>query len=73
MDVAYVVSFCAILCWWRNSLSVVLAFLLTLGHTVGAATWLIAWYHLPGVVAALGVAVTAERLLNFSWRQAATS
>jgi hypothetical protein len=46
----------------------VIAFVLTLGHAIGAATWL--WRHgILGIVGAVILFVLAERLLNWSWRQ----
>jgi hypothetical protein len=59
----------ALILWWRSSLAVVLAFVVTFAHAVAAAAWL-ARGGLVGVAAAVVLLVLAEGLLSFSWRQA---
>jgi hypothetical protein len=67
---AYALAFCTALLWLRTTLARVLAFLLTFGHSVGAASWLIGIYGVAGVVAAVGLALVMERLLRYSWLRA---
>jgi len=64
---SWALAFTAILILWRHSWTRVMAFLLTLGHAIGAGTWL--WPHgLAGKVAAVALLLVAERLLSWSWR-----
>jgi alpha-beta hydrolase superfamily lysophospholipase len=58
---AWAVAFTAIILTWRSRLAVVMAFLITFLHAVGAATWLMRG-GVPGYVAAVGLLFAAERL-----------
>jgi hypothetical protein len=78
--IAWALAFTAILAAWRHPWSRVLAFCLTLGHALGAATWMM-WgteglfaaagppYLPERLLAGVGLVFLAERLLSWSWRE----
>src|SRR5207248_2036115 len=59
--VAWMGTFTLLLLFWRSSLAPVLAFLVTLGHALGAASWLIDRGP-AGLAPAALLLVAAERL-----------
>lgn len=63
---AWLAAFCAVLCLWRHPWARVAAFLLTVAHALGAASWLwrLGW---GGMASAVALLVCAERLLSWSW------
>lgn len=65
--ITWAIAFVLILRHWRHPLTKPMALILTLGHAVGAGSWLIGYGWL-GWVAAIGLLVTAERLLSWSWQ-----
>ncbi len=66
LAIGWAVAFVALVTLWEHRLAKVVAFVLTVGHAVGAASWLLrlGW---PGVAAAVGLMVAAERLLTWCW------
>jgi hypothetical protein len=67
--VVWAILFCLIIACWENSGTVVIAFVLTLSHSVGAGTWLtlLGW---PGYLLAVVLLLGLERLLSWSWKKA---
>lgn len=64
--VVWAAIFTILILRWRHPFAVVMAFLLTLLHAVGMATWLVR-HGAAGVVAALAVLIAAERLFSWAW------
>jgi hypothetical protein len=64
--VVWAAVFTVLISSWRSRLVVVLAYLLTFGHAIGASTWLVS-YGWPGLFAAVGLLIAAERLLHWFW------
>ena len=46
------------------------SFVVTFCHSVAAASWLLRWGSLEGVVASILILIGAERLLSWTWRNA---
>lgn len=63
------VLFAALICRLRREFAVVLAFVLTVGHATGAASWLLQG-GVPGWLCTAAVFLGAERLVAWSWRRA---
>lgn len=57
---------------WRHPFAVVLAFLLTLFHAVGMATWVVGRGAI-GVLGAVAILVAAERLFSWAWGKNAST
>jgi hypothetical protein len=67
--VAWMGTFTLLFLFWRSSLAPVLAFLVTLGHALGAASWLVGRGP-AGLAAAALVMAAAERLFAWAWGRA---
>jgi len=67
--VAWWVIFAALICKLRKEFAVVLAFVLSVGHATGAASWLLQG-GVPGWLCTIAVFVGAERLVAWSWERA---
>ncbi len=68
----WAVVFVAILVVWKHRLAVVMAFVLTVGHALGAASWLF-YYGAVGIAGGISLLVVAERLITWSWSRAGVS
>ncbi len=66
----YALIFSLALLFWRSPLVFVLAFLLTLGHAVGAGSWLLFRHGIGGGALAVVVLAGGNWLLGYSWRRA---
>ena len=67
LAVVWWLTFCTVLWKLPHGLAVVLAFALTGGHAIGAASWLIQG-GLPGLLCTVAVFAAAERLVAWSWK-----
>jgi hypothetical protein len=65
-------TFTTLILLWRHPLAAVLAFLLTLFHAVGMATWVVG-HGMIGVLGAVATLVAAERLFSWAWGQDASA
>jgi hypothetical protein len=65
-------TFTILILRWRHPFAAVLAFLLTLFHAVGIATWVVG-RGVVGVMAAIAILLAAERLFSWAWGRNASA